>query len=133
MIRRLLCGKPSLALVVLVFACSLLPLGLDFATGYEKASFRLAIGDRLTLYTDGLLEARNTAGDLFSFDRLRAQIATQPDAKQATDAAVAFGQDDDITVITFTRLAPGVESTTSLLAPALVSSDAWFSRGSNQP
>ena len=101
-----------------------LPLGLDLTTEYEKVQLRLAIGDRLTLYTDGLLEARNAAGDIFSFERLRALIATQPDAKQATDAAVAFGQDDDITVITLTRLAPGVEATTSLLTPALVSSSA---------
>jgi hypothetical protein len=101
-----------------------LPLGLDLTTEYEKVQFRLAVGDNLTLYTDGLLEARNPSGDIFSFERLRALIATQPDAKKATDAAVAFGQDDDITVITITRLAPGVESTTSLLAPALVSSSA---------
>jgi hypothetical protein len=101
-----------------------LPLGLDLNAEYETVPFHLAIGDRLTLYTDGLLEARNPAGDLFSFERLRALIATQPDAKQATDAAVAFGQDDDITVLTLTRLAPGVASTTSLLAPDLVSSSA---------
>ena len=101
-----------------------LPLGLDLNAEYENVRFHLAVGDRLTLYTDGLLEARNTAGDLFSFERLRALIATQPDAKQATDAAVAFGQDDDITVLTLTRLAPGVASTTSLLAPDLVSSSA---------
>jgi serine phosphatase RsbU (regulator of sigma subunit) len=101
-----------------------LPLGLDFNADYENVRFHLAVGDRLTLYTDGLLEARNAAGDLFSFERLRALIATQPDAKQATDAAIAFGQDDDITVLTLTRLAPGVASTTSLLAPDLVSSSA---------
>jgi hypothetical protein len=101
-----------------------LPLGLDLNAEYENLRFHLAVGDRLTLYTDGLLEARNAAGDLFSFERLRALIATQPDAKQATDAAVAFGQDDDITVLTLTRLAPGVASTTSLLAPDLVSSSA---------
>jgi Stage II sporulation protein E (SpoIIE) len=101
-----------------------LPLGLDLTTEYEQIHFHLAIGARLTLYTDGLLEARNASGELFSFERLRALIATEPDAKQATDAAVAFGQDDDITVITLTRLAPGVESTTSLMAPALVSSGA---------
>jgi hypothetical protein len=101
-----------------------LPLGLDPDTAYENVQLRLAVGDRLTLYTDGLLEARNPAGELFSFERLRALIATQPDAKQATDAAVAFGQDDDITVMTLTRLAPGVASTTSLLAPDLVSSSA---------
>jgi hypothetical protein len=98
-----------------------LPLGLDLTAEYEKIQFRLAIGDRLTLYTDGLLEARNATGDIFSFERLRALVATQPDAKQATDTAVAFGQDDDITVITLTRLAPGVEATTSLMTPPLVS------------
>jgi hypothetical protein len=48
-------------------------------------------------------------------------IATGPDAQQASDAAVAFGQDDDITVLTVTRLATGVESTTLLLAPELLS------------
>ena len=101
-----------------------LPLGLDLDTTYEEVHLRLAVGDRLTLYTDGLLEARNSAGDLFSFERLRALIATQPDAKQTTDAAIAFGQDDDITVMTLIRLAPGVASTTSLLAPDLVSSTA---------
>ncbi len=101
-----------------------LPLGLDPKGEYEEVRFHLAVGDRLTLYTDGLLEARNSVGELFSFDRLRALMATQPDAQQATDAAVAFGQDDDITVITLTRLAPGVQSTTSLQAPALVSSSA---------
>jgi hypothetical protein len=99
-----------------------LPLGLDLDVKYENVRLRLAVGDRLTLYTDGLLEARNPAGELFSFERLRTLIGTQPDAKQATDAAVAFGQDDDITVMTITRLAPGVAPTTSLLAPALVSS-----------
>ena len=51
-------------------------------------------------------------------------MATMPDAKQATEAAVAFGQDDDITVLTLTRLAIGVKSTTSLLAPELVAATA---------
>ncbi|HTZ60281.1 MAG TPA: PP2C family protein-serine/threonine phosphatase [Acidobacteriaceae bacterium] len=101
-----------------------LPLGLDPDSAYEQIHFRLAVGERLTLYTDGVPEARNSAGDLFGFDRVRSLIATQPDARQTVEAAVAFGQDDDITVITLTRLAPGVESTTSLLAPALVSSSA---------
>ena len=101
-----------------------LPLGLDRSSHYETMQLRLVVGDRLTLYTDGLLEARNAAGEIFSFERLRALIATQPDAKQATEAAVAFGQDDDITVITLTRLQPGVEATTSLVTPALVPANA---------
>jgi hypothetical protein len=101
-----------------------LPLGLDPDATYEKTSFRLAVGDRLTFYTDGLLEARNAEGEIFSFERVHALMATMPDAKQATEAAVAFGQDDDITVLTLTRLAIGVKSTTSLLAPELVTATA---------
>jgi serine phosphatase RsbU (regulator of sigma subunit) len=101
-----------------------LPLGLNPDAAYERIEFRLAVGDRLTFYTDGLLEARNAEGEIFSFERVRALMATMPDAKQATEAAVAFGQDDDITVLTLTRLAIGVKSTTSLLAPELVTATA---------
>ena len=100
-----------------------LPLGLDPDATYERTAFRLAVVDRLTFYTDGLLEARNAEGEIFSFERVRALVATMPDAKQATEAAVAFGQDDDITVLTLTRLAVGEKSTTSLLAPGLVALD----------
>jgi hypothetical protein len=98
-----------------------LPLGLLAVAEFEKATVHLAVGDRLTLYTDGLLEARNADGELYGFDRLQHLIATQPDAQQASESAVAFGQDDDITVLTVTRLATGVESTTLLMAPELVS------------
>jgi hypothetical protein len=63
------------------------------------------------------MEARNAKGEILSFERVRALMATMPYANQATQAAVAFGQDDDITVLTLTRLAIGVKSTTSLLAP----------------
>ena len=101
-----------------------LPLGLIASASYDETTLKLNIGDRLTLYTDGLLEARNPTGEIFSFERLRQLLATKPDAKQATDAAVAFGQDDDITVLTITRLATGVESTTLLEAPTLVASTA---------
>jgi serine phosphatase RsbU (regulator of sigma subunit) len=96
-----------------------LPLGLIASTFYVEISVKLRPGDHLSLYTDGLLEAKNAAGELFGFDRLRALLATRPTAAQATEAAVAFGQDDDITVLTLTRLEAGVESTTSLIAPFL--------------
>jgi hypothetical protein len=98
-----------------------LPLGIVRDVAYQTTTVQLAIGDRLTLYTDGLLEARNHSGELYGFDRVRALIATRPDAHAAGDIAVAFGQDDDITVLTVTRLALGVESTTRLVAPELVS------------
>jgi hypothetical protein len=82
-----------------------LPLGISPMADYEESTFRVEIGDRFSLYTDGLLEARNQAGELYSFARLERLFATQPSAAQATQAAVNFGQDDDITVLTLTRLA----------------------------
>ena len=77
------------------------------------------VGDRLTLFTDGLLEARNASGEVYGFERMAALLAMRPDASNAVEAAVEFGQEDDITVLTLTRLATGVESTTLLIAPRL--------------
>jgi serine phosphatase RsbU (regulator of sigma subunit) len=57
-------------------------------------------GDRLTLYTDGLLEAQNATGELFGFARIAELLATPREAQQIADAAQAFGQEDDITVLT---------------------------------
>jgi serine phosphatase RsbU (regulator of sigma subunit) len=96
-----------------------LPLGLVSSAYYGEVAMQLHPGDYLSLYTDGLLEARNHEGELFGFERLNALLSGRPSAQQATEAAVAFGQDDDITVLTLTRLAAGEESTTSLIAPFL--------------
>lgn len=84
-----------------------LPLGMVLAAAYESISIHLQAGDHFTLYTDGLLEARGQNGELFGFDRLHTLLATRPDAAHATEAAVNFGQNDDITVLTFTRLEAG--------------------------
>ncbi len=94
-----------------------LPLGLVTQATYSEVSVRLDPGDQLSFYTDGLLEARNAIGELYGFERLHALFATRPTAQQASEAAVTFGQDDDITVLTLTRLAAGEESTTSLTVP----------------
>jgi serine phosphatase RsbU (regulator of sigma subunit) len=91
-----------------------LPLGMIHHTHYSERVLNLETGDQLSFYTDGLLEARGPGGELYGFDRLRNLFAARPTAQQATDAAVAFGQDDDITVLTLTRLAAGEESTTEL-------------------
>ena len=96
-----------------------LPLGLDPTATYESVTIHLKIHARLTLYTDGLLEARKPSGELFGFDRVRHLMDTSPSAAQAVQTAVAFGQDDDITVLTVTRLAVGITSTTTLSAPTL--------------
>jgi hypothetical protein len=97
-----------------------LPLGLAPSTSYEEVEMMLGVGDHFALYTDGLLEARSQTGELYGFERLESLFASSPNATQATEAAVNFGQDDDITVLTLTRLATGQESTASHSAPELV-------------
>ena len=96
-----------------------LPLGVLPAAIYDEVSIQLHPGDQLSIYTDGLVEARSAAGELYGFDRLHALFASRPSAQQATEAAVAFGQEDDITVLTLTRLAAWEQSTTSVVAPFL--------------
>jgi hypothetical protein len=92
-----------------------LPLGLIQYSDYSEVSVQFNPGDQLSLYTDGLLEARNhSTGELFGFERMNSLFAERPTAQQASEAAVAFGQDDDITILTLTRLAAGEEATTSL-------------------
>jgi hypothetical protein len=101
-----------------------LPLGLTQDIEFENTTLPLQVGDRLTLYTDGLLEARKPTGELFGFDRLQTLLATQPDAHQASQSAIDFGQDDDITVLTLTRLPLDAQSTTHLTAPTLLPAPA---------
>jgi hypothetical protein len=96
-----------------------LPLGLVAGTRYEETSFSLRKGDGLALFTDGLLEARNGSGELYGFARLQGLFAGKPTAAEATEAAVNFGQDDDITVLVLTRLGAGEESTAQYTAPIL--------------
>jgi serine phosphatase RsbU (regulator of sigma subunit) len=80
-----------------------LPLGITPTAVFEETRLKLSERDQLALYTDGLLEARSQSGELYSFDRLKTLFATNPTAEQAAQAAVNFGQDDDITVLTLTR------------------------------
>jgi hypothetical protein len=56
--------------------------------------------------------------------------AANPDVAKAAETAVNLGPDDDITVLTFTRLAAGEESTMSALEDGILAEP--YSR-SNQP
>jgi sigma-B regulation protein RsbU (phosphoserine phosphatase) len=74
---------------------------------YSDKSLALEAGDRLVLYTDGLVEARNEQGELFGEVRLnaalRATAGLMPNA--AADRLIAAAQqwarsqDDDLTVL----------------------------------
>jgi hypothetical protein len=75
-----------------------LPLGLAADATYPEFSFRFAPGQQVTLLTDGVIESRDKAGALFGFER-SAALTTQP-AEAIARKAQAFGQEDDITVLT---------------------------------
>lgn len=79
------------------------PLGALPAVSFPSQRFQLSAGDSLLLISDGVIEARNTAGELFGFERTR-EISTQS-AEAIAKAAQNFGQEDDITVLTL-ALAP---------------------------
>jgi serine phosphatase RsbU (regulator of sigma subunit) len=78
-----------------------LPIGIAAGITYPENTFSLLPDARLTLLTDGVLEATNpTTKELFGFERAAA-ICTQS-AEQIALAAQQFGQEDDITVLTLT-------------------------------
>ncbi len=78
-----------------------LPLGIAAGIEYVETHFQLEPGDTMTLISDGVVEARNADGQLYGFERTRA-ISMQP-AGRIASTAQAFGQEDDITVLTLTR------------------------------
>ncbi len=86
-----------------------LPLGLLADTVYEDLVFRLQEAETLTLYTDGIVEARNTTRELFGFERVQRLVQDRKSAEQIVEAACAFGQEDDITVLSIRRLAAAEE------------------------
>ena len=81
-----------------------LPLGIAEGGGkFESQRFELPPGSRLTFYSDGVVEAQNKKSELFGFDRAKAMSTKS--AAAIAKAAVEFGQEDDITVVTIERLA----------------------------
>jgi hypothetical protein len=83
-----------------------LPLGIVPDMDYEQTSFLLPATARLTLMSDGVVEARAENGELYGFDRT-SKISKLP-AKEIAAEANRFGQEDDITVITLDWLAPAM-------------------------
>ena len=77
-----------------------LPLGIGGGQ-YTATTVNLPEGSRLTFLSDGVVEAQNANGELFGFDRAKG-IANESAAAIA-EAAVQFGQADDITVVTVDR------------------------------
>lgn len=78
-----------------------LPLGLADDAEYGETHLELAPGDMLTLLSDGVVEAMNPQHQLLGFERVRAMSGQS--AHDIAAAAQAFGQEDDITVLTLKK------------------------------
>jgi hypothetical protein len=85
-----------------------LPLGMVEGAEPSVMRFQLKLGDRLTLLSDGVAEATDANGRLFGFERVNELLRTAKTIAEIAGAAQAFGQEDDISVISVTRTAAAV-------------------------
>ncbi len=76
-----------------------LPLGIAAGALYPES---VAQGERFTFVSDGVVEAANAKGELFGFERTL-DISSKS-AQEIAEAAKAWGQTDDITIVTVRRL-----------------------------
>jgi serine phosphatase RsbU (regulator of sigma subunit)/predicted ester cyclase len=92
-----------------------MPLGLMPSMSYEEKEIELAAGEGVLFYSDGLVEAHDPNGEMFSFPRLRALIAQHHEEERALGDFLMeelysfvgedWEQEDDITLLTLERSA----------------------------
>ena len=80
-----------------------LPLGAIAGIEFPVMKFRLDAADTLMLLSDGVVEAQDAEGKLFGFERIGEMLRDKMTAAGLAAAAQAFGQEDDITVLSLTR------------------------------
>ena len=80
-----------------------LPLGTIPDAEHSVTTFTMRPGDSLILMSDGIVEAQDTHGNLFGFDRITELLRNRPSAEDIATAAQEFGQEDDILVLQVQR------------------------------
>jgi serine phosphatase RsbU (regulator of sigma subunit)/CHASE1-domain containing sensor protein/anti-sigma regulatory factor (Ser/Thr protein kinase) len=111
-----------------------MPLGLMPDMPYEEKEAVLAASDDLLLYSDGLVEAHDTKGDMFGFPRLRRLIMAQStgSGEELIDVLLAeltsftgtdAEQEDDITLVTLERSKARVRDLEAPLQPDAIAGD----------
>ncbi len=78
-----------------------LPLGMVADAEWRQTIMHLAVGAQVTLVSDGVIEAENPERELFGFERTREISGLS--AREIAEAARAWGQNDDITVVKVRR------------------------------
>jgi serine phosphatase RsbU (regulator of sigma subunit) len=93
------------------------PLGVFANATYEDKEAYLNPGESLLMYSDGLVEAHNSAGEMFDYWRLRKLLAYQSDGQSLNGenliqslikhlnefAGPAWEQEDDVTMVALER------------------------------
>ncbi len=90
-----------------------LPLGVSAESEYPETHGVLPPDYNLVMISDGVVEARDKTKSFFGFDRLQQALAENLSAEAIARKAQAFGQEDDITVVSIVRepaqFSPGSE------------------------
>ena len=88
------------------------PLGVVDGYPFAVATREIGPGETVVIYTDGVSEAMNAAGDLYGTDKLRALVTKTPGDTQKLGTTIradvrkhagGFPQNDDITLMVFGR------------------------------
>src|SRR5215207_9605943 len=92
-----------------------MPLGLMPGMGYEENEIALDAGEAALFYSDGLVEAHDSRGEMFGFPKLRALVAEHGEKGSLADLLLeelysfvgeGWEQEDDITLLALRRSAP---------------------------
>jgi serine phosphatase RsbU (regulator of sigma subunit) len=84
------------------------------AMGYEEKEISLEAGEAALFYSDGLVEAHDSKGEMFGFPRLRELVAEHSEERSLEEALLeelysfvgeGWEQEDDITLLTLRRSA----------------------------
>jgi len=91
-----------------------MPLGIMPGMSYEQKEIVLEEGEAALFYSDGLVEAHDSTGDMFGFPRLRKLVAEHGEIGSLDEALLeelysftgeSWEQEDDITLLTLRRSA----------------------------
>lgn len=85
-----------------------MPLGLMPGFFYEEGQAQLLPGDCVLLYSDGLVEAHNSNGDMYGYPRLKEMLAAFPEPASVIEKLLesfsaftgqSWEQEDDVTLL----------------------------------
>ncbi len=103
-----------------------MPLGLMPDMTYEEKETTLEPGETLLLSSDGLVEAHDRTGEMFSFPRIKSIMARHPGGAEllnvlleelVTFTGPEYEQEDDISLVTVQRLAQSTANKQSSATP----------------